>query len=149
MNAVLDFIRGVAPWVPLGLLLTIFAVRSAAKDKKGKKPDSTIEQTDETETSGIPTTEETPTEGDSTEDTTVENTARRNYWATMGLCVLECRSSLLVCSDSTVSRQHAAHRSFQRDNRYFVYHHYSIHRGFAFGQSPLCAEHVNLLEENI
>ncbi len=39
MNAVLDFIRGAAPWVPMGLLLTVFAVRSAAKDKKDKKPD--------------------------------------------------------------------------------------------------------------
>lgn len=39
MNAALDFIRGLTPWAPMGLLLTIFAVRSAAKDKKDKKPD--------------------------------------------------------------------------------------------------------------
>ena len=39
MNTVLDFIRGAAPWVPLGLLAALFAVRSAAKDRKNKQSD--------------------------------------------------------------------------------------------------------------
>lgn len=39
MNAVLDFIRGAAPWVPLGLLAVLFAVRSAAMDQESKTAD--------------------------------------------------------------------------------------------------------------
>lgn len=39
MNAIFDFIRGLAPWALPGLLLTIFAVRVAAKDKKDKTSD--------------------------------------------------------------------------------------------------------------
>lgn len=38
MNDVLDFIWAAAPWVAMGgLLLAVFAVRGAAKKKKGKK----------------------------------------------------------------------------------------------------------------
>lgn len=39
MNAILDFIRAAAPWVAMGLLLIIFCVRGAAKNKNGKKQD--------------------------------------------------------------------------------------------------------------
>ena len=37
MEQVLDFIRAAAPWVAMGLLLAIFAVRNAVSKKKGKK----------------------------------------------------------------------------------------------------------------
>ena len=39
MNAVLDFIRGAAPWVVIGALEVIFVVKSAAKEQKSEKPD--------------------------------------------------------------------------------------------------------------
>ena len=39
MKQTLDFIRAAAPWVAMGLLLAIFAVRCAADKKKGKKSD--------------------------------------------------------------------------------------------------------------
>lgn len=39
MNAVLDFIRGIAPWVIPAILLVISAVRAAAKDKKDSASD--------------------------------------------------------------------------------------------------------------
>ena len=34
MRAVLDFMRGFAPWVIPAILLVLFAVKAAAKDKK-------------------------------------------------------------------------------------------------------------------
>ena len=37
MEQILEFIRAAAPWVAMGLLVAIFAVRSAVKKKKGKK----------------------------------------------------------------------------------------------------------------
>lgn len=37
MEQILDFTRAAAPWVAMGLLLAIFAVRSAVSRKKGKK----------------------------------------------------------------------------------------------------------------
>ena len=37
MEPILDFIRAAAPWVAMGLLLAIFAVRSVVGKKKGKK----------------------------------------------------------------------------------------------------------------
>lgn len=37
MEQILDFIRAAAPWVAMGLLLAIFAVRSAVSKKKEKK----------------------------------------------------------------------------------------------------------------
>ena len=37
MEKVLEFTRAAAPWVAMGLLLAIFAVRSAVSKKKGKK----------------------------------------------------------------------------------------------------------------
>ena len=39
MNAFLDFIRAAAPWVAMGLLVIIFCVRGAAKNKNEKKQD--------------------------------------------------------------------------------------------------------------
>ena len=39
MENVFDFIRAAAPWVAMGLLLAIFAVRSATKKKKGQEQD--------------------------------------------------------------------------------------------------------------
>ncbi len=36
MNAFLDFIRAAAPWVAMGLLVIIFCVRGAAKNKNEK-----------------------------------------------------------------------------------------------------------------
>lgn len=39
MNAVLAFLRGLAPWVIPAILLVIFAVRAAAKDKKDSTSD--------------------------------------------------------------------------------------------------------------
>lgn len=39
MNAILDFMRGIAPWVIPAILLVIFAVRAAAKDKKDSASD--------------------------------------------------------------------------------------------------------------
>ena len=62
----------------LTLLLALAACGQTRTADESQKPDSTIEQTGETETSGIPTTEETSTEGDSTEDTTVENNTVEN-----------------------------------------------------------------------
>ena len=62
----------------LTLLLALAACGKTQTADESKKPDSTIEQTVETETSGIPTTEETPTEGDSTGDTTVQNSTAEN-----------------------------------------------------------------------
>ena len=40
MNTILDFIRAAAPWVAMGLLVAILAVRGAAKKNKRKKQDS-------------------------------------------------------------------------------------------------------------
>ena len=40
MNTILDFIRAAAPWVAMGLLVAILAVRGAAKKGKRKKQDS-------------------------------------------------------------------------------------------------------------
>lgn len=37
MEQALDFIRAAAPWVAMGLLAAIFAVRSAVSKKKGGK----------------------------------------------------------------------------------------------------------------
>ena len=37
MEPILDFIRAAAPWVAIGLLLAIFAVRSAVHRKKDQK----------------------------------------------------------------------------------------------------------------
>lgn len=37
MEPILEFIRAAAPWVLLGLLVAIFAVRSTVSKKKGKK----------------------------------------------------------------------------------------------------------------
>ena len=62
----------------LTLLLALAACGKTQTADESKKTDSTIEQTGQTETSGIPTTEETPTEGDSIEDTTVENSTAEN-----------------------------------------------------------------------
>ena len=39
MKQVLDFIRAAAPWVAMGLLLAIFAVRWAVNKKKSKESD--------------------------------------------------------------------------------------------------------------
>ena len=39
MNSILDFIRAAAPWVAMGLLVVILAVRGAAQKKKGRKQD--------------------------------------------------------------------------------------------------------------
>lgn len=36
MNTFLDFIRAAAPWVAMGLLVIIFCVRGAAKNKNEK-----------------------------------------------------------------------------------------------------------------
>ena len=43
MNSFLDFIRGAAPWVAMGLLVVILAVRGAAQKKKSRKQDTTYE----------------------------------------------------------------------------------------------------------
>ena len=37
MEQVLEFTRAAAPWVAMGLLLAIFAVRSVVSKKKSKK----------------------------------------------------------------------------------------------------------------
>ena len=37
MEQILEFTRAAAPWVAMGLLVAIFAVRSAVSKKKGKK----------------------------------------------------------------------------------------------------------------
>ena len=37
MEQIWNFIRAAAPWVAMGLLVAIFAVRSAVSKKKGKK----------------------------------------------------------------------------------------------------------------
>lgn len=37
MEQVLEFTRAAAPWIVMGLLLAIFAVRSAVGRKKGKE----------------------------------------------------------------------------------------------------------------
>ena len=37
MEQIWDFIRAAAPWVAMGLLVAIFAVRSMVNKKKGKK----------------------------------------------------------------------------------------------------------------
>lgn len=39
MNAVLDFIRGAAPWVVRGALEVLFIVKSGTKERKSKKPE--------------------------------------------------------------------------------------------------------------
>lgn len=39
MNAVLDFIRGAAPWAIIGALEVIFIVKSVAKEQESKKLD--------------------------------------------------------------------------------------------------------------
>lgn len=36
MEPILDFFRAAAPWLAMGLLLAIFAVRSAVSKKKNK-----------------------------------------------------------------------------------------------------------------
>lgn len=43
MNSILDFIRGAAPWVAMGLPVVILAVRSAARKKNGRKQEDTYE----------------------------------------------------------------------------------------------------------
>lgn len=43
MNSILDFIRGAAPWVAMGLLVVILAVRSAARKENGRKQEDTYE----------------------------------------------------------------------------------------------------------
>lgn len=43
MNLILDFIRSAAPWVAMGLLVVILAVRSAARKKNGRKQEDTYE----------------------------------------------------------------------------------------------------------
>ena len=37
MEQILEFVHAAAPWVAMGLLVAIFAVRSAVSKKKGKK----------------------------------------------------------------------------------------------------------------
>ena len=37
MKQILEFVRSAAPWAAMGLTVAIFAVRSAASKKKGKK----------------------------------------------------------------------------------------------------------------
>ena len=37
MEHILEFVHAAAPWVAMGLLVAIFAVRSAVSKKKGKK----------------------------------------------------------------------------------------------------------------
>lgn len=39
MNAILDFMRGIAPWVIPAILLVLFAISAAAKDKKDSASD--------------------------------------------------------------------------------------------------------------
>ena len=43
MNSILDFIRGAAPWVAMGLLVVILAVRIVARKKNGRKQEDTYE----------------------------------------------------------------------------------------------------------
>ena len=40
MEAIIDFIRAALPWVAMGLLLAVFAVRSAGRKKKEKESDN-------------------------------------------------------------------------------------------------------------
>ena len=40
MKAVFDFIRAALPWVAMGLLLAVFAARSAGRKKKEKEIDN-------------------------------------------------------------------------------------------------------------
>ena len=40
MEAVLDFLRAALPWVAMGLLLAVFAARSAGRKKKEKEYDN-------------------------------------------------------------------------------------------------------------
>ena len=40
MKAVFDFIRAALPWVAMGLLLAVFAARSAGRKKKEKEYDN-------------------------------------------------------------------------------------------------------------
>ena len=40
MEAIIDFIRAALPWVAMGLLLAVFAVRSAGRKKKEKEIDN-------------------------------------------------------------------------------------------------------------
>ena len=40
MKAVFDFLRAALPWVAMGLLLAVFAARSAGRKKKEKESDN-------------------------------------------------------------------------------------------------------------
>ena len=40
MKAVFDFFRAALPWVVMGLLLAVFAARSAGRKKKEKESDN-------------------------------------------------------------------------------------------------------------
>ena len=40
MEAIIDFIRAALPWVAMGLLLAVFAARSAGRRKKEKEIDN-------------------------------------------------------------------------------------------------------------
>ena len=40
MEAIIDFIRAALPWVAMGLLLAVFAARSAGRKKKEKEIDN-------------------------------------------------------------------------------------------------------------
>ena len=40
MNAVFDFLRAALPWIAIGLLLAVFAVRNAGRKKKEKESDN-------------------------------------------------------------------------------------------------------------
>ena len=40
MEAIIDFIRAALPWVAMGLLLAVFAARSAGRKKKDKEIDN-------------------------------------------------------------------------------------------------------------
>ncbi len=41
MNAILDFIRAVAPWIAVGLAVAIVTVRTASRKKNNEKQDDT------------------------------------------------------------------------------------------------------------
>lgn len=40
MEAIIDFLRAALPWIAIGLLLAVFAARSAGRKKKEKESDN-------------------------------------------------------------------------------------------------------------
>ena len=40
MEAIIDFLRAALPWIAIGLLLAVFAVRNAGRKKKEKESDN-------------------------------------------------------------------------------------------------------------